>query len=344
MKNFELNNQGGTAVMEEEIPVNDNKTEDTPTLDNMPYEDFISEVENEILTEERDKTNGNINYLETWLDKIRKSKDVFLPQIKSEERRLCAKIFFEIQEVVLKNLIENKRGVRSEAFLIGDAEWQQEIIFLVNRLKDKPDELEAFWAQYKALFENEDDIEDGNIYKAGILATLALQNILTEKYGLEVNYPKPVEDVWYSIDMVANDRLKKNIFLIQIKTDKEEIEKIIKRDLNAKRNETNTEKKLIKTIPRFEFGDDKIEMHKDYKDFSKGCSKYVEKNRESFRANSGYTTKGVYIYVPYVINGDKHIDIDGTPDEMVWKILVAENLENELDLPNKYNYDNLLKK
>ena len=167
---------------------------------------------------------------------------------------------------------------------------------------------------------------------------------MTDKYGLEVNYPKPVEDVKYSIDIVAYNELRKIIFLIQVKTDKTLIEEIIKRDLNTKRHKTETEKKLIKTIPRFEFGDDKIEMHKDYKDFSRGCSKYVEKNRELFKSNNGYTTKGVYIYVPYVINGDKHINLDGTPDEKVWEILVAENLESELDLPKKYNYDNLFKK
>lgn len=344
MKNFESNNQGGTAVMEEEIPIDDNKTEDIPTLDNMPYEDFISKVEDEILAEERDKTNTNVNYLEKWLDKIRKSKDAFLPQIKSEERRLCAKIFFEIEEVVLKNLIENKKGVRSEDFLIGDAEWQQEIIFLVNRLKNKPNELEEFWAQYEVLFKNEDDAKNGNIYKAGILATLALQNILIEEYGLEVNYPKPIEDVRYLIDMVVSDKSKKNIFLIQVKTDKEEIEKIIKRALDTRRKKTDTEKKLIKTIPRSEFGNDGIEMHEDYKKFSRGCSKYVENNRELFRDNIGYTTKGVYIYVPYVINGAKHIDIDGTPDKIVWDILVAGYLENELDLPKKHNYDTVSRK
>lgn len=355
MNKLESNGGVGQAVMEEEIknnqPAQIKQVEGGLNLDAIPFEDFISEVEKAIFSEERSGNNDNVSYLEKCLGKTKEKKENFLAKIESEERKFFAEAFFEIEEVVIKNLIESKTGNRSEEFRIGDTEWQQEIIFLINKIKNNPTELKLFWDEYKAIFDYEDDVKSGNKYMAGILAPMALQNILTEKYGLQVTYPKPKEDVKYSVDMVAVDEQNKLIFLIQVKTDKEQIEKLIKRDINTSRNgqEKNTDsnqdarKELIKVIPRFEFGDRNGKMHEDYQIFSKGCSKYVENNRDLFKGKE-YEVKGVYIYVPYVVGGDKLIDMNGMPHEKLWKILVALNLETKLGLPKKFNHDRVFKK
>lgn len=343
MNKYELNNEAGTAVLELE------KDSFKENLDDIPYEDFLYEVEKEILSEERNRENNNPNYLNDYLERIKERKENFLTKIKSEKRKLAAEILFEIEEVVIKNILEDKSGNRSLEFRIGDSEWQQEIISFVNENKDNLKELEMFLAEYKTLFEFEDDEESGNKYMAGIMAPLALQNIFEEKYSLEVSYPKPKEDVKYGIDMIATDRENNQVFLIQVKTNRNQIEKIIDKTLNKKRKEDEYEikdkyeKKLVKVIPRFEFGDKNREMDKDYNDFSEGCLKYVNHNRDFF-SGKGYETKGVYMYVPYVVRGEKFIGIDGTPTEKLWKILVAEGLEKKLGLPNKLDYGSVLKK
>lgn len=346
-----LESNSGQAVMEESKnnqPAQIKQFEGSFNLDSIPFEDFIFQVEEAIFLEERNKNNDNVSYLEKCLEKMKEKKKIFLEEIESEERRFFAEVYFEIEEVVIKNLIERKIGDRSEEFRIEDAKWQLEIIFLINKIKNDPTKIRMFWDEYKTIFNYEDDIKSGNKYMAGILAPMALQNILTEKYGLEVTYPKPKEDVKYSVDMVAVDDKSRKIFLIQVKTDKEQIEKIIKRDLNASKNglEINSDanqgngKELIKVIPRFEFGDGGGEMLEEYQIFSRGCLKYVENNRNLFE-NKQYETKGVYIYVPYVVGGEKLIDMNGIPHEKLWKILVAEKLETKLGLPKKFNYDNL---
>ncbi|RJQ32027.1 hypothetical protein C4572_01660 [Candidatus Parcubacteria bacterium] len=344
MNPFESNNLG-QALMEEE------KTE--KNLDEIPYEDFIFQVEEEILSEERNKNNNNVNYLTACLEDVKARKENFLNKMENEDRRLTAKVLFEIKEVVLKNLIEARKGNRSEEFRVGDSKWQQEIIFLINKIKDKPKELQMFWDEYKALFDYEEDTENGNKYMAGILAPLALQNILEEKYGFEIHYPKPEEDVKYSIDMIAEDPDKKSNFLIQVKTNREEIEKMIKRDLEKIRRpnkdgktadqKEESGKEFIKVIPRFEFGNVDKKMDKNYQTFSKGCAKFMEKSERSFESDPK-TTRGVYLYVPYVLNGDRLVDLTGNPKEKVWEVLVGEGLESKLDLPKRFNYDTILGK
>lgn len=357
MNNFESIGQAGQALMEEdakkERPVRKDQADANQKLDDVAYEDFICRVEEEILLEERNKNNNNAGYLNKYLEKIVEKKEVFLSKIESEKRKLSAKVLFEIEEIVIKNLIENKTGIRSEEFRFGDSEWQQEIIFLINKNKDNPEELQIFWDEYKALFDYENEVENGNKYMAGVMAPLALQNILQEKYGMEVTYPKPKEDVKYSIDMVAVDEQNKLNFLIQVKTNKDQIEKMINKDLNAPRNSDNADaqpsqepnkgKKLIKVINRHEFGNAGESMHKDYKLFSEGCSKYVESNRDFFK-DKGYKTTGVYIYIPYVMKSEKLIGINGEPNDKLWQILVAEGLETKLGLPKKLNYDTIIRK
>lgn len=350
MNKYELNNQAGVALMEE-LPAQDEQSDIVLEMDNIPYADLISAVEDKILSEERNKKNKNISYLTNYLEMIRDKKESFLKNIGSEKRKLLAKSFFEIEEMIVRGLIEDRVGSRSKEFKIEDSEWQQEIISLINKIKNNPEELKMFWDEFDALFdyeENEDDEDDeksANKYRAGIMAPLALQNILEEKYGLKVVYSKPIEDVECLVDMTAFDELGKNILLIQVKTDKELIEKIIKKDLRGESREGNDEKELIKIIPRFEFGNNNDEMHKDYENFSKGCSRYVANNRDFFQGKGkGYEVKGVYIYVPYIIRGKKLIGMDGTPDYKLWEILVAEHLETKLDLPNKFDYGSVLRK
>lgn len=347
MNKYELNNQAGVALMEEP-PAQDEQSDIVSEMDNIPYADLISAVENRILSKERNKSNTNISYLTNYLDMIRDKKESFLKNIRSEKRKLLAKSFFEIEEMIVRGLIEDRVGSRSKEFRIEDSEWQQEIISLINKIKNNPEELRMFWDEFDALFdyeENEDDEKSANKYRAGIMAPLALQNILEEKYGLKVAYSKPTEDVECLVDMTAFDELGKKFFLIQVKTDKELIEKIIKKDLRGESRGGNNEKELIKIIPRFEFGNNNGEMHKDYKNFSEGCSRYVENNRDFFQGKGkGYEVKGVYIYVPYIIRGKKLIGMDGTPDYKLWEILVAEHLETKLDLPNKFDYGSILRK
>jgi len=342
MNKYELNNQAGVATMEEP-PAQNELSGVNSEMDNIPPEDFIFAVEDEILSEERNKNNTNISYLTNYLEMIRNKKENFLTKIGNEKRRLLAKSFFEIEEMIVRGLIEDMVGSRSKEFKIEDSEWQQEIISFINKIKNNPEELKMFWDEYDALFDYEGDKKSANEYRAGIMAPLALQNLLQEKYGLKISYSEPKEDVECSVDMTAVDGQNKKFFLIQVKTDKELIEKIIKKDLRGESDKGNhkNEKELIKVIPRFEFGNENAGMNKDYLNFSKGCSRYVENNRKLFQ-DKGYDVKGVYIYVPYNIGGEKLIEINGAPSYKLWKILVAEHLETKLNLPNKFDYGSVL--
>lgn len=84
-------------------------------------------------------------------------------------------------------------------------------------------------------------------------------------------------------------------------------------------------------------------MHPDYQKFSNGCSRYVEKYK-GFLNDGSYKTTGVYLYVPYVVKGERFIGIDGAPIGKMWQALVGGGLETKLGLPNKFNYDNVLKR
>lgn len=346
MNKYELNNSSGVALMEEQLVRNEQSVVDLD-MDNIPYEDFISAVEDEILSEERDK-NADTFYLRDYLKIVKNKKENFLTKIGNEGRRLSAEALFGIEEMVVKNLIEKAEG-RSEEFKIEDAKWQQEIIFYINKNKNNPEELKMFWDEYDALFAYEDDNQSGNKYKAGIMAPLALQNILQEKYGLEVTYSKPEDDVRCSVDMVAVDRQNKLKFLIQVKTDIKKIEEMIDRILNPEKNDQEKisdlekEKKLIEIVERSEFGKLNENTHEDYQKFSNGCSRYAEKYKE-FLNDGSYKTIGVYLYVPYVVRGERFIGIDGTPIGKMWQVLVGGELETKLGLPNKFDYDTVLKR
>lgn len=344
MNRYELNDSVGATLMEEQ-PVKDRQLDADLDMDVMPYEDFISMVEDEVLSEERDN-NTDALYLRDYLKIIKNKKEIFLTKIRDESRRASVEAFFGIEEMVVKNLIEKVEG-RSEEFKIEDAKWQQEIIFYINKNKDNSKELKMFWDEYDTLFAYEDDSQSGKKYKAGIMAPLGLQNILQEKYGLEVVYSKPEDDVRCSVDMVAVDRKNKLNFLIQVKTDIKKIEEMIDKILNSKKNnqekisDTEKEKKLIEIVERTEFGKQNKDMHEDYQKFSNGCSRYIEKYK-GFLNDEGYKTTGVYLYVPCVIKGERAIGVDGTPSHELWTVLVGGGLEKKLNLPNIFNYDSVL--
>lgn len=348
MNNYELNNLVGTASAEE-IPTQKEQSATDSGMDNIPYEDFISIVEDEILSEEIDKYDTDVDNLKDYLKVIKKKKENFLIKIGDEDRKLSAEAFFGIEEIVVRNLIGKIEG-RSEEFKIEDAKWQQEIIFYINKNKDNPKKLEMFWDEYDALFAYENDNQSGNKYKAGIMAPIALQNILQEKYGLEVVYSKPEDDVRCSVDMIAIDRQNKLKFLIQVKTDIKKIEEMLDKILNPEKNkkEENSkqekEKDIIKITDRSEFGKPNKNIHKDYQKFSNGCSGYVEKYKE-FLSGESHKTTGVYLYVPYVVKGERFIGIDGMPiNDRLWKVLVGGGLEKKLGLPNKFDYGSFLKR
>lgn len=233
MNKYELDDPVGATLTKEHL-VRDEQPIIDLEMDNIPYEDFISAVEDEILSEERDG-NTDTFYFRDYLKIVKNKKENFLTKIGNEGRRLSAEALFGVEEMVVKNLIEKAEG-RSEEFKIEDAKWQQEIIFYINKNKNNPEELKMFWDEYDTLFAYEDDNQSGKKYKAGIMAPLALQNILQEKYGLEVVYSKPEDDVRCSVDMVAVDRKNKLNFLIQVKTDIKKIEEMIDKILNPQKN------------------------------------------------------------------------------------------------------------
>ncbi len=347
MNKYELNDSACAAVMEEQ-PVQNEQSGINPEMNDIPYEDFISVVEGEILSEEIDKYDSNVADLKNYLKVIKDKKENFLIKIGDENRRLSAEALFGIEEMVVRNLIE-KIESRSEEFKIEDAKWQQEIIFYINKIKNKPEELKMFWDEYDTLFAYENDSQSGNKYKAGIMAPMALQNILQEKYGLKVAYSRPEEDVRCSVDMIATDEQNKVKFLIQVKTDKDLIKKMAGKVLNAGRDirEENSkqekEKNFIKIVEKSEFGKSNKNTHKDYQKFSDGCSRYVARYREFFNDKS-YKTIGVYIYVPYVVKGERFVGIDGAPTGKMWKALVGEGLETKLGLPKKFDYGSIPKR
>lgn len=341
MNSFESNNIEQATASEKIGELN----KSTMILDQVPYEDFIFQAEEEILLEEIDKENKNVKYLKSCLTNIKARKENFLKNIETENRKLSASALFGIREVILKNLIYSQTENNEVGFKIEGSKWQQEIIFLINNIKNNHEELQIFWDEYKTLFDYEEDRKSGNKYMSGILAPLALQNILKEKYGVNVSYPKPEEDVKYSVDMVAGSEDMN--FLIQVKTDKKAIDDMLERDFNASnrgiRLGQEDGKEFIKVLPRYEFGKTDNEIDDDYKRFSNGCLNFVKnKNRIFEKENS--ETKGVYMYVPCFRNGKKIVGLNGVPDDEVWKILVAEGLESKLGLPKRFDYDSVLRK
>ena len=131
MNKYELNNQAGVATMEEP-PAQNELSGVNSEMDNIPPEDFIFAVEDEILSEERNKNNTNISYLTNYLEMIRNKKENFLTKIGNEKRRLLAKSFFEIEEMIVRGLIEDMVGSRSKEFKIEDSEWHKGIISFIN--------------------------------------------------------------------------------------------------------------------------------------------------------------------------------------------------------------------
>ncbi len=126
-----------------------------------------------------------------------------------------AEILFGIEEVTIEGIIERIKNKRINEYRINWARWQQHIMSYIDSIKNNSERVRMFWEEYDVLFKYDEKLNaeiDGKKYKAGILSSLALQNILSDKYGMEIIYPDPQDDVECQVDMIALDRkMKTNI-------------------------------------------------------------------------------------------------------------------------------------
>lgn len=324
---------------------NTNNKENKVEIDNSSYRDFICEIEDKILEIEKVETES----YEDFLNRLKKQKDDVLRGIDDIDKKTVAEILFGVEEVTIEGIIERSKKERINEYRINWARWQHQIMSYINSIKNNSERIIIFWDEYDALFKYDDELNaeiDGKKYKAGILSSLALQNILSDKYGMEIIYPDPQDDVLCQVDMIALNRKRKTNILIQIKgkmaSSANKSEKNGEKDKwtnNDEGNETITVVRSDQFASQGSFGDKTLDS------FSRGCYDYINKRgSKDIISNSGYKTIGLYIDVPHTINCRKVVRLDGTPDDALWAALVCKKFEEKLDLPNVLDYDNYIKR
>lgn len=305
-------------------------------LDDVPLEDFIAKIENEILDKGIDQGKNKSEYLKNFIAKKEKN----LSLIKDKRRKNLAEGLFGTREIKIKDEIEKEAGYRSEDLKIMDAKWQQEIIFFIGKNNNRR-ELEAFWEEYDALFDyyGYASAARGEKLKAGILGTLAAEKFFSSR-GLDVRYPTAEEDVRDMIDMVASDEKNKTNFLIQIKVRNKKVEEMGQKS-GANNDDNNFywhfhNEEIAKVFEEDLFKTRDAEIIDDYDKFRLGCFKYTREHKKYFHEarEKGYQTKGLFLFVPYSIDGKRVMDIDGEPAPDFIDTLKGGGVERKLALPN----------
>ncbi|MCK6462217.1 MAG: hypothetical protein L6Q29_00085 [Candidatus Pacebacteria bacterium] len=312
------------------------------SLDIMPFEDFIAEIEEKIF-ELDEKTDRGENHSD-FLDNFVKERKKIIDTITDKKRKNLAAGLFGAHEILIKDAVERENGARSEALKIMDAEWQQEIIHFIGGNPPR-EELEAFWAEYDALFDyyGKPEAARGEKLKSGILGTLAVEKFLKSR-GFDVHYPTAEADVRDMVDLLAYDEKNKNNFLIQIKVRNKKVKEMAQNggalDIYEDIPYFDFEKEEIAKVfgeEHFKTANAEIKEGNDYDKFKAGCFRYVKENQKYFNqaGQKGYRTNGMYLHAPYSAKGKRLIDIDGEPSEDFASILIiAGKVEQKLGIAN----------
>lgn len=333
------------AVLEADEHDTNNK-KNKVEIDNSSYRDFICEIKNKILDIEKIGTES----YEDFLKRFKKQKDDVLREIDDIDKKTVAEILFGVEEVTIEGIIERSKEERINEYRISWARWQHQIMSYINSIKNNSEKINIFWDEYDALFKYDDELDgeiNGKKYKAGILSSLALQNILSDKYGMEIIYPTPEDDVECQVDMIALDKKRKTNILIQIKGKMAGLaNKNEKKDAEKNKWTNNDEGNETITVVR----NNQFASHGSFEDkvldsFARGCYDYINKreNKNNFLV-PGYKTIGLFIDIPHTINGKKVVKLNGTPDDELWAALVGKKFEEKLGLPNVLDYDIFLKR
>lgn len=312
--------------------------EDEPieNLDSASYPNLLRKIEDEIvsLREERGKDD------EDYRAKILSRKEEFSAKLKEPNRIHLANILFGTEELILRDKMAQKNGKKVESMKIEDVKFQQEMAFFIEDNKKDFNLLKNYWDLYEDIFtvENNKTIVRGETLKHGILAPIALKNILDSKYNknkddkkesrMDFIYSTPKDDVKRSIDMIVIDKESKINMLIQVKGDamnRRELEEMVKLKIksngNGKTNGSGEEKDLIYILPENKFSkrDTSIKDEK-INEFNGGCADYMDEHGEILK-EEGFKTIGVYIYVPSVVDGERWIEINGQPHPKLEKLI-----------------------
>lgn len=310
------------------------ENEPIKNLDSVSYPNFLREVENEIFSLREEVGEDNEDYRANIFSR----KEKFLERLTDQNKIHLANILFGVEELILRNKTTVKNGVRDKNMKIEDVKFQQETAFFIEDNKKDFNLLEDYWDLYDDLFkvENNKTVVAGETLKHGILAPMALKNILDNKYNkndknknrMDFVYSTPEDDVKRSIDMIVIDKERKINMLIQVKGDamnKKELEAMVKSKIksneNGKIKENEEKKDLIYIIPENKFSkrDTSIKDEK-INEFNSGCADYMEEHGRILR-DEGFKTIGVYIYVPSVVEGERWIEINGQPHPRLTKLI-----------------------
>lgn len=338
--NFDDNSKGG-IILEEEP-----KKSDFENFDSIPYPLLIHKIEKEIMSL-REESGGSD---EDYREKILSRKEEFLEKLKDENRIHLANILFGAEELILRDKIENKNGKRTVSMIIEDVKFQQEMAYFVTGNENDSNLLEDYWDLYDDLFKvnGNDTVAKGEKIKHGVLAPIALRNILDKKYNkdqtnnrLDIIYSTPEDDAMKSIDMIAVDNERKINLLIQVKGDAMswgELDERVKLKIKSNGGVNNKEenKDLIYIFNEKDFADDDTsikEKGEKLNKFNSGCAGYMKEHGEILR-EKGFKTLGVFIYIPSVVEGQPMIGVNGEPDEKL-DDFISQFLD--LKIPNLAN-------
>lgn len=312
--------------------------EDEPieNLDSISYPNLLRKIEEEIISLREERGEDN----EDYRAKILSRKEVFLEKLKDENRIHLANILFGAEELILRDKMAQKNGKKAESVKIEDVKFQQEAAYFIENNEDDFNLLEDYWDLYDELFkvENNKTIVRGETLKHGILAPIALKNILDNKYNknkddkkesrMDFIYSTPKDDIKRSIDMIAIDKERKINMLIQVKGDamnRKELEETVKLKIksngNGKIDGSGEEKDLIYIIPENKFSkrDTSITDEK-INEFNGGCADYMDEYGKILKEEE-FKTLGIYIYVPSMVGGEKWIEINGQPHPKLAKLI-----------------------
>lgn len=337
------NNSKGGVVLEEEP-----KKSDFENFDSIPYPLLIHKIEKEIMSLREERGESDEDYRE----KILSRKEEFLEKLKDENRIHLANILFGAEELILRDKIENKNGKRTISMIIEDVKFQQEMAYFVTDNENDSNLLEDYWDLYDDLFKvnGKDTVAKGGKIKHGVLAPIALKNILDKKYNkdkiekrLDIIYSTPEDDAIRSIDMIAVDNERKINLLIQVKGDAMSLKELDERvkskiKFNGEVNNKEDSKDLIYIFDEKDFADDDTSIKgkkggEKLNKFNSGCASYLKENGDVLKVK-GFKTLGVYIFVPSVVEDEPVIDINGQPDERLDKF-ISEFLD--MKIPNLAN-------
>ena len=312
--------------------------EDEPieNLDSVSYPNLLRKIEEEISSLREERGDGD----EDYHVKILSRKEEFLRKLTDQNRIHLADILFGTEELILRDKKAQENGKKAESVKIEDVKFQQEVAYFIENNEGDFNLIEDYWDLYDELFkvEHNKTIVRGETLKHGILAPIALKNILDSKYNknkdgkkknrMDFTYSTPKDDVKRSIDMIAIDKESKINMLIQVKGDamnKKELAAMVRSKIkfsgNPKINENEEEKDLIYVITENKFSkrDTSIKDEK-VNEFNGGCADYMDEHGKILK-EGGFKTIGVYIYVPSMVDGERWIEINGQPHPKLTKLI-----------------------